>query len=147
MGLREQLHALIESMPEGAMEGAHRMLLNLQVWPPPPPRGVEQMREQMRKRMEERRLEMMQRQRPGTVGAFGAHSNYDPSKGAGSSSFGYWDGDTYVQETYRRHHGHELTVIERIRVEGQRFVYKHEVSGPGEKRDEREIAFGLEKLS
>ena len=61
MGLREQLHALIESMPEGAMGAAHRMLLNLQVWPPPPPHGVEEMREQMGKRMEERRLEMMQR--------------------------------------------------------------------------------------
>jgi hypothetical protein len=53
------------------------------------------------------------------------------------------DGDTYVVETYRGLHGHELTVIERIRLDGQRLIYKHEVTGPGDKRDEREVVFEL----
>jgi len=34
-------------------------------------------------------------------------------------------------------------VSERIRVDGQRLIYKHEITGPGEKRDEREIVFDL----
>ena len=55
----------------------------------------------------------------------------------------YWEKDTYIQETHRRHLGHELTVSERIRVDGQRLIYKHEITGPGEKRDEREIVFDL----
>jgi hypothetical protein len=93
--------------------------------------------------MEERQLEVKQRQRPGTFSGFGGSSGYDPTKGAGASSFNYWDGDTYIQETYRHHKGHKLTVIERIRLDGQRLVYKHEVEGPGGKRDEREITFDL----
>jgi hypothetical protein len=143
MPTREELHKLIDSMPEGAIEAAHRALTNMQVWPPAPPPTVEEMRQQMRKRMDERRLEMMQRQKPGTIAGFGGTSNYDPTKGAGASSFNYWDGDTYIQETYRRHLGHEFTVIERIRIDGQRLIYKHQITGPGEKRDEREIIFDL----
>src|SRR5436309_2407773 len=67
MPTREELHKLIDSMPEGAMETAHRSLSHLQLWPPPPPPEAAE----MRKRMEERRLEWRQRQRPGTIGLFG----------------------------------------------------------------------------
>jgi len=85
----------------------------------------------------------MQRQRPGTIAGFASSGGYDPTKGAGSSSFQYWDGDTLVQETLRNHKGHELTIVERIRVEGERLIYKHEISGPDDKRDEREIIFDV----
>ena len=54
-----------------------------------------------------------------------------------------WEGDSFVTQTYRQHQGHELLVIERIRVDGAHLIYKHEVSGPGEKRDEREVVFDL----
>ena len=54
-----------------------------------------------------------------------------------------WEGDTLVVQTYRQHQGHELMVIERIRVDGQHLIYKHEVTGPGDKRDEREIVFEI----
>jgi hypothetical protein len=133
MPTREELHELIDSLPDAAMEAVHRILTQLQVWPLPPPPGAEE----MRRRMEEPRMEVMNRQRPGTIGGFTGSSHYDPSKGAGASSFKYWDGDTFVQETQRRHLGNELKVIERIRVDGQRLIYKHEVTGPGEQRDER----------
>ena len=59
------------------------------------------------------------------------------------AGFSRWDGDTYVVGTHRFMRGHELTVIERIRVERQRLVYKHEITGPGEKHDEREITFEI----
>ena len=90
-----------------------------------------------------RRLEMMQGLKPGTIAGFGGTSGYDPEKGEGSSSFQHWDGDTFVQETLRNHKGHEVTVIERIRVEGKHLVYKHEITGPGDKHDEREITFDI----
>ena len=48
---REELHALVDALPEGAIEAAHRILSGMQVWPPPPPPDAEE----MRKRMEQRR--------------------------------------------------------------------------------------------
>src|SRR5439155_19416128 len=97
------------ALPEGAIEAAHRILSGMQVWPPAPPPNVQE----MRKRMEERRLEMMRRQKPGTIAGFTGSGGYDPSKGTESSTFNYWDGDTFVQETLRNHKGHELKVVER----------------------------------
>jgi len=55
MPTREELHRLIDSLHEGAMEAAHRILTQLQVWPLPPPPGAEE----MRRRMEERRMELI----------------------------------------------------------------------------------------
>jgi hypothetical protein len=34
MQSREELHKLVDSMPEAAIEAAHRFLSALQVWPP-----------------------------------------------------------------------------------------------------------------
>ena len=51
------------------------------------------------------------------------------------------EGATFVQETLRRHQGHELKIVERIRIEGPRLFYKHEVLGPGGTREEREVIF------
>ena len=139
MPTRQELHALVDTLPDGAIEAAHRILSNLQVWPPAPPPDLQE----MRKRMEVRRLEMRQGLKPGTTAGFGGSGGYDPTKGAGSSSFQHWDGDTFVQETLRNHKGHELTIDERVRVEGDRLIYKHDITGPGNKHDEREVIFDL----
>ena len=112
----------------------------MQVWPPPPPAGADE----MRRRIEERQREIMQRQKPGTIAGFVGTSHYNPQTRSGSSNFNYWDGDTYVHETHRHHLGHELIAVERIRIDGQRLIYKHEVTGPGGKHDERETNFELE---
>jgi len=141
----DDLHKLIDSLPEGAIEGAHRMLTNMQMWPPPPPPTAEE----MRKRMEEQRMRMRRKMeerspaQPGTISGFGGHGSYDPTTGFASNGMSYWEGDTFVAQTYRRHYGHELVVVERFRVEGQRLVYKHEVSGPRGKRDARDVTFDL----
>jgi hypothetical protein len=141
MPSREELDKLVESLPEGSIDAAYRALSQLQIWPPTPPPGVQGMQERLRQRMEERRLGMIQRQKPGTIAGFGGHGSYDPDRGAASSSFSHWDGDTFVTETLRRHTGYEFTVVERVRVNGTRLIYKHEITGPGGKHDEREIAF------
>ena len=73
------------------------MLSNLQVWPPPPSPNLQE----MRKRMDERRLEMMQGRKPGTILGFGG-----------------------LVAMIRRK-GHELTIVEHIRPEGDRLIYKH----------------------
>ena len=59
------------------------------------------------------------------------------------AGFSRWDGDTYVVETHRSVRGHELTIVERLRVDGERVIYKHEVTGPAGKYDEREITFDI----
>jgi hypothetical protein len=143
MPSREELYKLVDSLPEGAIEAANRTLSHLQVWPPAPPPDVQEMRQRMRQRLEERRLGAIERQRPGTIGGFGGSSNYDPDRGSASSSFSHWDDDTFVTETLRRHKSYEFTVIERVRVDGTHLIYKHEITGPGAKRDEREIAFEI----
>jgi hypothetical protein len=143
MPSREELHTLVESLPDGAIDSAHRVLSQLQVWAPTPPLGVQEMRQRMQQRMEERRLGATQRQKPGTIAGFGGSGSYDPDRGSASSSFSHWDDDTFVTETLRRHKGHEFTVVERVRVDATRLIYKHEITGPGDKHDEREIAFEI----
>jgi hypothetical protein len=59
------------------------------------------------------------------------------------AGFSRWDGDTYVAKTHRSVRGHELTIVERLRVDGEHLIYKHEVTGPGGRHDEREIAFEI----
>ncbi len=60
-----------------------------------------------------------------------------------SGNADHWDDDTFVQETLRNHKGHELKVVERIRLEGSRLIYKHAITGPGDKHDQREITFDI----
>ena len=55
----------------------------------------------------------------------------------------HWDGDTFVVQTYRQYSGHEMMVMERIRIDGERLIYRHEITGPGDKHDEREITFDV----
>jgi hypothetical protein len=142
MPTREELHSLVHSLPEGALEAAHRALSHLQVWPPVPPPDVQEWRQRAQQKWAERRQEFAQRQKPGTLSVFGGGSRYDSERGVGSASFNHWEGDTFVVETLRRHKGHEFTVIERIRIDGSRLTYKHEILA-GDKRDEREIVFDV----
>jgi hypothetical protein len=150
MSTREELHKLIDSMPDGALEVAHRDLLNFQVWPPPPPTPPPDMAS-MKKRLDEQYLEMKKRmethdRRPRLIKRFNAgfgSGSYDPTRGSGRSSMSHLDGDTLILQTIHRLQGQDLMVIERIRIEGNHLIYKHEVNGPGDKRDEREIVFDL----
>jgi hypothetical protein len=71
MPTREELHKLIDSLPDGALDAAHRSLTHFQVWLPTPPPTVEQWREQTHKRLEQRRLEWKDGQRPRSIATFG----------------------------------------------------------------------------
>jgi hypothetical protein len=62
---------------------------------------------------------------------------------SGSWTFEHVDGDTLVVETRRYQDGHELAIVERIRIQDGRMNYKHEVTGPRGKHDERDIVFDL----
>src|SRR5262245_22935375 len=53
MATREELHALIDSMPEEAIDAARRLLSHFQVWPPTLPPQVEELRQSMEQRLKE----------------------------------------------------------------------------------------------
>jgi hypothetical protein len=134
MPTREELHKLIDSLPEETIEAAYRVLSYVQA---PSISG------DMRQLMQTRLLQLKPLIKAGIAPEFGGGSHYDPDKDSGAFSSNYWDGDAYVQETYHRHHGHPLAVTERIRVHGERLIYKCQVRGPGQKRDEMEIVFDV----
>jgi hypothetical protein len=134
MPTREELHNLIDSLPEQAIQAAYRVLSYVQA---PSISG------DMRHLLQTGLLRLRPLTKPGVAPEFGGSSHYDLDRDSGAFSSTYWDGDVYVQETYHRHHGHPVAVIERIRIHGERLIYKCQVKGPGDKRDEREIVFDL----
>ena len=133
---REKLHRLVDSLPEGALEAAQRMLTHLQVWPPQRPSmspELERFREEARKSR-------------GRITAMVGGGAYDPIRGSGSMGSTTWEGDTLVAVTRRYHRGQELNTVERIRLDedSKVLVYKHSVHGPGNKFDEHEITFQID---
>jgi hypothetical protein len=134
MQSREELHKLVDSMPEGAIETARQVLTLFQVWPPQMPPQVEEMRQVL-----EGRLKEVQESHSGmnsVIGIPGGCMEWPNDQSTGRLRSGYWsfdhlDGETLVVETRRYKDGHELSVIERIRVEGGHLTYKHEITGPG----------------
>jgi hypothetical protein len=115
MPTREELHQLVDTLPEGAVEVAHMFLSRLQVWPPIP-QSSKTMVGEMRMR--------------------------GPQGTPVLSSREGWEDGTYIRENVRNHWGHDVKVVD-IRIEGGRLVYKHEVLGPDGKRDEREVVFNI----
>jgi hypothetical protein len=53
MPTREELHNLIDSLPEEAIEAAYQALSQFQVWPPPLPPQIEESRQGYEKRLKE----------------------------------------------------------------------------------------------
>lgn len=55
------------------------------------------------------------------------------------------DRDRVVVVKHRFHHGHELTITERLRMgeDGRTLVYVHEIAGLGGGSERREIVFDL----
>jgi N-acyl-D-aspartate/D-glutamate deacylase len=81
---RDELHRLVDTLPEGALENAKQVLEHMQVLPPQTPPEVERMRQQHLERM---RHSM----RPGTSGTGGGGGSYTVGSGgkveAGAFSF------------------------------------------------------------
>ena len=134
MPTREELHQLIDSLPEETVSAAYRVLSFVQ---------SPSISSDMRHLLQTQLLGLKPLMKPGTAPEFAGSSHYDSDRDSGTFTSNYWDGDAYVQETYHRHHGHPLAVIERIRIRGERLIYKCQVRGPCDKRDEREIVFDL----
>jgi hypothetical protein len=129
---REALDALVATLPEGALERAHAALTHLQPWPPlsrhVPPRIAEIQKEM---------YEGFQRSiRPGMGMAGGGGGSWrTDSHGQvrdGSFSFDRIEDGTRVTETHRFFQGHEITIIERLRIKEveKRLSCSQDIHGP-----------------
>jgi hypothetical protein len=130
---RESLRALVDSLPDGALQAAHRALEHMQTWPP--------VRPPLPTRITELTKEMGERARrglkPGTMGGGGAGGSWSTDAegrirtGRYSSSRSENGADVVETHTFRV--GHEITLIERFRLseDGKTLSYMQEISGPG----------------
>src|SRR5262245_16243409 len=144
MPTREHFRRLVDSLPEEAIETAYQALSQFQVGPPPLPPQIEELRQEYEKRLRE-----LQEARVGetdvvTIGGGIIDWPQDqPTLKSGHWSVDRLDGDSLVVETLRYKDGHELAIVERIRIQDGQMIYKHEITGPRGKRDERDIVFDL----
>jgi hypothetical protein len=142
---REDLHALVNTLPEPAFAQAASSLKLMQTWPPPRPPvppGIEEIRNRMRERMGGG---------PGMRGmAGGGGGSYSISPGGGASGlYSFSRGDESglpVHETIRLHEGHEITTLERMTLSDDRktLTFRIDVTGPGEQRSHLEVPFKVE---
>jgi hypothetical protein len=135
MATREELRQLVESLSDGAVDAAHQILTQLQIWPPTPPPAREEALERFRQNQQRMQERIQARMRPGECFAGlggGTFSTGPGSKRRGRHHFGYRDGDESVEETHIVLDDCEFTLIERIRRDETarevRFVI--EVAGP-----------------
>lgn len=144
MTSRDELHRLIDTLPEGAFPSIRFALELRQNWPeyPSPQQVITKMREFMRERGNARSL-------AGTIpataglGLFGlAQGNKIP----GGNTFSYTDGDTYVLDTKLNHKSHQIKTTERLRLdrEDRKFHYAIEVTGPDGQFARHEFAFAVD---
>jgi hypothetical protein len=148
MATREELHKLIDSLPDGAVSQASLRLELLQNWPerPSPEKLQEQIRKLMAERWKERKGSALPNYALASVGAFGLADGHKlPATLPGGNTFGYKDGDTYVLDSRLYHEGHLLKTTERLRVdrENSRLLYTFEVTGPDGKFERYESSFDV----
>jgi hypothetical protein len=137
---REELHRLVDTLPEAALEPAENTLQHFQIFPRQPPPEVARMRQEHQERM---RRSM----RPGASGTGGGGGSYSTGSGDriqdGRFSFSHSEDGTPVVETHHFHQGHEITITERFRMDegGKALFYSSEIVGPKGKTQRQEISF------
>jgi hypothetical protein len=141
---REELHRLVDSLPEDAMEPARQGLEHLQIWPPPIHPELEQMRLEYRERI------LKAKQRNASGGSYlggGGEGGYSNASGGrmqnGHLSFSHVEENSTVVESLRSYHGYEIAITERLRMsdDGKSLHYTNEIAGPGGKTQRQEITF------
>jgi hypothetical protein len=129
---RETLNALVASLPEGAVEQACRALERFQEWPPRPPQKPARIAE-IQKEMSER-FRAALRPGQGMMGGSGGGWTADAEGRVRSGSFssGRMEDGAQVTETHRFFEGHEITIIERLRIKEDKKLlsYSGQIGGP-----------------
>jgi hypothetical protein len=134
MPTREELHRLIDSLPDDAIPAAHMALTDFQTWPPPIPPELQQRTDAMERRLRER-AEMLREEHPYSSGGGNGLMTFSTAPGIhirARDSFSYTDGGEDVQESKIIHDGSEFTLIERIRRDTTAHIisFTIELTGP-----------------
>jgi len=142
MGIRDELHSLLDRLPEDQLQNARPFLAGL-LRPRAPSPEIEHARQLTHeyKKMVERRF--CETRRPGTISVLVGGGNMFPREGKeyGNHAFHYWDDKALVHQTLRVFEGQELEAMERISLSDDRtmLVYEQELSSGGltKKHEER----------
>jgi hypothetical protein len=111
MANREYLHALVDSLPEGALESAHTYLTAIQTWPPKPPEEIPEV-ETFRQELEQKRQKFL---RGVGTGTWAIDRNKKTTGSFGSSEHN-WETGEYTIRTFRVHHDFPTEITERMRM-------------------------------
>lgn len=133
---REELHRLVDGLPEGALEHARKMLNHLQkpeierLW-----------------NLQDDRMRQAARRGFGIAGGGGGgyRLGEDGRIRNGHHSFGYPENGGVVHETHHFHEGVEITIREQMRLgkNGKTLLYDNTIKGPDGKQYTQNITFAL----
>jgi hypothetical protein len=139
---RESLRKLIDTLPEGALESAERVLRNFQIWPPKPPIEVEEVRERVHELFRKNIEEQIARTGRGVMGSHFMGSHFKPD-GDGGASMRTSEGETSVTFEIRIFRGHRLEIEERLRMaeDSKSLLYTQTVTGPNGKVGHCDVVF------
>lgn len=128
MADREQLHALVDSLPEGAWESAQTYLSAIQTWPPKPHEYPPQV-EQHRKELEAKRDKFL---KLGGSGTWAMDTNNKSHASFGTSEHNWETGELTIR-TFRVHCDFPMELTERLLMEddNRKLHYEFHISGLG----------------
>ena len=132
MAAREQLHALVDSLPEGALESAQTYLKAIQTWPPKRPEQRPEV-EKFRKELEQKRDKFLKLSGSGArVDAWLIDRNNKTHASCGSSDHNWETGEMTIR-TFRVHHDFPMEITERFRMKDadKTLEYDFHISGLG----------------
>jgi hypothetical protein len=125
---RKHLHALVDSLPEGALESAHTYLKAIQTWPPKPPEQRPEV-EKFRKELEQKQQKFLS----GVGTGSWAIDRNNKTTSAFADSERNWETGEMTIRTFRVHHDFPMQITERMRMKDDDEILEYEfhISGLG----------------
>lgn len=135
MSARDDVHRIVDQLPDEKLEQV-QMMLSAVLNPRPTPPQVAEMRErgqEWRRRVEERFRET---RKPGTISGMGGGGgfSFDTERGSfGNHSFQYWDDKALVYQSLRFFYGQQVEQMERLAISenGSQLLYEQEIASGG----------------
>ncbi|HYU46791.1 MAG TPA: hypothetical protein VEK84_11535 [Terriglobales bacterium] len=121
---RRELHKLIDSLPDDALESAQTYLRNIQVWPPKPPEDPPEVVEH-RKKLEAARDKFLAHRSGTSYGAIDGKNKIDASYG--ESEWNHDRGEDKIR-TFRVHQDFPLEITEGFQTKNDGHVLNLQVA-------------------
>jgi hypothetical protein len=131
MNDRKQLHALIDSLSEGALDSAEKYLQAIQTWPPKEQESMRPHVAQLRKELEQKRDKFLKGTGVGTS-VWAMDRNNKSHASCGDSAHNWETGELTVR-TFRVHYDFPMEITERFRMkdDDRTLEYEFHISGLG----------------